>query len=212
MLPENKSYKLEACVTSLEQAIASENHGANRIEICQHLETGGMTPDFNLVDQLCHLLIVPIRVMIRNTSEGFEADDATLEAMIKSIEQFKALPIEGFVIGVLKNGVVDRDAMKKIFIHSFPLPITFHKAIDESLSIVEDINWLNEFEEVDTILTSGGAPNAFEGVKNILALKSIFKRTIMAGGKIIPEHLDDLNNKLGLDWYHGRSIVGDLGK
>lgn len=201
------NYKLEACVTSFEQAIGSAHRGAHRIEICSRLETGGMTPDIELVSELCDGVNIPIRVMIRSTPGGFEINQEILDDMIYSIQEFKKLPIKGFVIGVLKNGVVDRKAMEKIFEHTFPLPTTFHKAIDESHTITEDLEWMNHVDAIDTILTSGGAENAFDGIETILKMKSVFKKTTMAGGKILPQHLEALHSKLNLEWYHGRNIV-----
>jgi len=201
------NHKLEACVTSFDQAIASSHHGASRLEICNRLETGGMTPEFEMVDELCRQINIPVRILIRSTPIGFEASNETLNDMIDSIEQFKKLPIDGFVIGLLKNSVVDRTGMEKIFEHTFPLPTTFHKAIDESQTIFEDLEWMNHVDAIDTILTSGGAENAFLGIERILQMKSIFKKTIIAGGKILPQHLESLHSKLNLEWYHGRNIV-----
>ena len=138
---------------------------------------------------------------------NLEASKEILDDMIGSIEQFKTLPIDGFVIGLLKNSVVDRTGMEKIFEHTFPLPTTFHKAIDESKTIFEDLEWMNHVDAIDTILTSGGAETAFQGIEKILKMKSVFKKTIMAGGKILPQHLESLHSKLNLGWYHGRNIV-----
>ena len=209
MNPE-RLYQLEACVTTLSQARHAELSGADRIEICSQLDTGGMTPDFNLVSDLCRQLTIPIRVMIRNTEKGFEANESILNKMIHSIEKFKSLPIDGFVIGLLKNNLVDKEAMKIIIGHTSPLLITFHMAIDQSVSIADDIAWMNGVRGIDTILTSGGAVNVVEGADQILRMKSIFKGTIMAGGKIVPHQLPTLDKKLGLEWYHGRKIVGEL--
>lgn len=207
-----RPYRIEACVVSLAQALCAQQYGADRVEMCARLETGGMTPDINLVSELCSRLTIPVRVMIRETDSGFEADEYILEKMIHAIDEFKKIPIEGFVIGVMKNNRVDEDAMKQIIKHSFPIPITFHKALDESGQLFEDVLWLNEFRLIDTILTSGGAIKAGDGEEKILAMKSIFNGDIMAGGKIIPQEIKSLHERFGLNWYHGRAIVGDLGK
>lgn len=203
-------YRHEACVVSLSQALKAQQSGADRIEICSRLETGGMTPDVNLVLELYNQLTIPIRVMIRETEHGFEADDRVIERMLQSIDEFKKIPIDGFVIGVMKNNRVDQEVMKRIVKHAFPLPITFHKALDQSNDVFEDVSWINEIRQIDMILTSGGAINAKDGVEKILMMKSIFNGEIMAGGKILPEQLNSLHRILGLNWYHGRSIVGEL--
>ncbi|MBK9982600.1 MAG: hypothetical protein IPP15_09260 [Saprospiraceae bacterium] len=207
-----RPYHIEACVVSLSQALYAQQYGADRIEICARLETGGVTPNINLVSELCSTLTIPVRVMIRETDSGFEADEFILEKMIHSIDEFKKIPIDGFVIGVMKNNRVDQEAMKQIIKHSFPVPITFHKALDESSQLIEDVLWINEFRLIDTVLTSGGAIKAGDGAEKILAMKSIFEGEIMAGGKIMLQELKSLHERFGLKWYHGRSIVGDLGE
>jgi copper homeostasis protein len=203
-------YHLEACVVSMSQALQAQQSGADRIEICSRLETGGMTPDVNLVLELYNQLTIPIRVMIRETEVGFEADELVLEKMLQSIDEFKKIPIDGIVIGVLKNKLVDKVGMEKMIRYAFPMPITFHKALDESNDVFEDVMWLNTFQSVDTILSSGGAIHAKDGAEKILAMQSVFNGEIMAGGKIVPEQLNSLHEILGLNWYHGRSIVGEM--
>ncbi|HUR32125.1 MAG TPA: copper homeostasis protein CutC [Saprospiraceae bacterium] len=200
-------YFLESCVTSLDSSILAEHHGAHRLEICDRLDTGGMTPDFDLVSLILDKIKIPIRVMIRATAIGFEADQDILQKMISSINQFKELPIDGFVIGIIKNNSVDKNAMELVIQACNPFPITFHKAIDESNDKWNDILWINDHPLIDTILTSGNAEKAMDGVEEILKMKSVFQRDIVAGGKITNDQLVELHDKLKLKWYHGRGIV-----
>lgn len=204
---QGRRYKLESCVTSLAQAIKAEAHGANRVELCERLETEGMTPGVELTSSVCIQLHIPVRVMVRVTEVGYEADELMLQHMIDSIHILKKLPIDGFVMGVMKNNRIDREAMKKLFAPAYPLPITFHKALDLSDDIRDDIEWLNLFSQVDTILTSGNALHAVDGIDQINYLKSIFKGNVMAAGKITPDVLPVLHDQLQLNWYHGRGIV-----
>lgn len=204
---QGRRYKLESCVTSLAQATKAEAYGANRVELCVRLETEGMTPDVDLTSSVSIQLQIPVRVMVRATEVGYEADEKVLQQMIDSINILKKLPIDGFVMGVMKNNRIDRAAMKKLFAPAYPLPITFHKAIDLSEDIKDDIEWLNLFSQVDTILTSGSALQAVDGIAQINYLKSIFKGNVMAAGKITPGVLPRLHDQLQLDWYHGRAIM-----
>lgn len=202
-----KNYFLESCVTNLNDALAAANNGADRIEICARLETEGMTPDIELVKTILEKIKIPARVMIRETETGFDADEEALQKMISSIQQFKNLPIDGFVIGILKNDMIDRDAMEKIIHHAEPFPITFHKAIDMSKTKWADIKWLNDQILIDTILTSGGAEKALDGAEEIQKIKTAFNRNVMAGGKITYDQFPEVHKQLGLTWYHGRKIV-----
>src|SRR5688572_28173553 len=118
------AYFLESCVTSLDSSIIAEHNGAHRLEICDRLDTGGMTPDFNLVSSILDKIKIPVRVMIRETETGFDPDQEILSKMVSSINKFKELPIDGFVIGILKNNSVDKNAMELIVNVCHPLPIT----------------------------------------------------------------------------------------
>lgn len=206
-MSSGRDYKVESCVTSLSQAIDAHSRGADRVELCIRLETEGMTPDFELTKSLCDHLHIPIRVMVRSTETGYEADAHALQQMIESINTLKQLPLEGFVFGVMKDNRIDRNAMITLLQYAFPFPVTFHKAIDMSDDIADDIEWLNQFPQIDTILTSGGAIKAIDGVNAILELKHLFKGNIMAAGKITPEVLTGLHERVELEWYHGRSII-----
>lgn len=203
----NTDFNTEACVTSLAEALRAEKNGADRVEICQRLDTGGMTPDYYEVSELCDQLAIPIRVMIRHTEQGFEADAAVLDKMLYAISKMKHLVIEGFVFGVLKNNEIDRRIMIKLLNAANPFPVTFHKAIDLSQNLESDIQWINDHSLIDTILTSGGVMIAAEGVDQILRMKKMFDGEIMAGGKITAAMLNGLHEKLQLNWYHGTRIV-----
>ena len=206
-MTQGRAYNLESCVVSLAQAIEAEVRGADRVELCVRLETEGMTPDVELTSAVCVQLQIPVRVMIRATESGFEADAQVLQQMMDSIRVLKKLPIDGFVFGVMKNNRIDRDAMKKLLPVAYPLPVTFHKAIDLSEDISDDIAWLNLYSQIDTILTSGSSIKAIDGIVQIQYLKSIFKGHVMAAGKITPDVLPLLHAQLQLEWYHGRAII-----
>jgi len=202
-----RPFHIEACVVSLPQAIEAQQKGAHRVELCTRLETEGMTPDIVLVQSLCNHLHIPVRVMIRATETGYVTDSAVLKKMIDSIIALKQFPIEGFVIGVMEKNRIDRVAMLTLLQHAAPFPVTFHKAIDLSDDITDDLEWLNQQQQIDTILTSGGAAKAIDGIEKILEMKSLFLGQVMAAGKITPDVLPLLHERLHLNWYHGRAIV-----
>jgi copper homeostasis protein len=206
-MPASRDYHIEACVENFEQAISAFQKGADRLEICSRLETEGMTPDFSFVEKVLAQMSIPIRVMIRENEEGFESDEGLMEKMKLSIEKFKSLSIEGYVIGILKNEKLDREVMEDLIAECYPLKVTVHKALDQSKNILADVGWLNQFENVDTLLTSGSKPTAMEGVEEILKMKDVFKGEVMAGGKIGVGNLEEVHRRLGLKWYHGRALV-----
>ena len=206
-MPNQRDYNIEACIVSFEQAINATQYGADRLELCSRLETEGMTPDINLLSEILEQVNIPVRVMIRETEEGFESDEAVLLKMKSAIFQFKSISTDGFVLGLLKNNRMDREAMTALIEACSPSPVTIHKALDLSEDVENDILWLNQFTNVDTILTSGGKRTAAEGIDQILKMKQVFKGNIMAAGKITNEQLPMLHHILEVPWYHGRNII-----
>lgn len=206
-MPDQQGYYLEACVVTYEQAVLAAQHGADRLELCSRLETEGMTPDIDLTTIILKNVNIPVRVMIRETEEGFGSDERVLLKMESAIRAFKSIPIDGFVIGLIKENRIDRDATVRLIEACEPFPVTIHKAIDHSENVKDELLWLNQFPTVDTILTSGGKATAREGIDEILKMKSVFKGNIMAAGKITYDQLPMVHDALSLSWYHGRNIL-----
>ena len=51
---------LEVCANSYESAINAENAGAHRIELCENLTVGGVTPNYKLAKKVITELIIPV--------------------------------------------------------------------------------------------------------------------------------------------------------
>lgn len=202
-----KPYHTEACITSLEEGLHAERSGADRVEVCSRLETEGMTPEVELVRDLCENLKIPVRVMIRETEDGYAADDYTVAHMKDHISVLKQLPIDGFVFGLLKGGAIDEKAMEALLHEAYPLPVTFHKAFDAIKDPDPAIRWLNGHSQIDCILTSGNAVQAIDGIDTILQTMQSYRGQTMPGGKITYQNVDALHQHLNASWYHGRKIV-----
>ena len=87
------AFLIEACVENVDQAIHAYNNGADRIELCAHLELDGLTPSFSLVETVLSKISIPVRVMIRQRAGSFYYSSREIMEMYNQIEQFKSLPI-----------------------------------------------------------------------------------------------------------------------
>ena len=154
----------EACVETLDEAILAEKKGANRIELCSQLELGGLTPNRKLVKQVFNALNIPIKVMIRPRAGNFIYNYQELNIMKKDIFFCKNLNVQGVVFGILdQNKKIDIKNMKYLSDTVDNFEITFHKAIDQTGSIIDEIDKLVTIGCISSILTSGGALNAQSG-------------------------------------------------
>ena len=209
----SKKYIKEACVETLEQAVIAEKKGADRLELCAYLAFDGLTPAPDLVKAVLNAVNIPVRVMIRPRNGNFVYNEDELEHMKNCIKEFKNLGVEGVVFGVLdEKSALNIEAIEMLTEAAKPLKVVIHKAIDATPDLKEALRKLLKIKGIDTILTSGGKDNAFDGESNLLQLMRIAddKLEIMPAGKITQFNLTELDHILGAKAYHGRLIVGEL--
>lgn len=207
MLFSDTNPLIESCCEKIDEAINAWQNGANRIEYCADLSAQGLTPKVSEVESLLLRINIPVRPIIR-PRDLFTLDQSDLQEMQEHINAFKSISIDGFVLGMVdSNDRIDWNSLEKILRHTDDYPITIHKAIDQSPSILEDIMVLNNYPTIDYILTSGGKRTAMEGAYMIRKMDDLFNGIIMAGGSITRSNLDEHKSILKLNAYHGRRII-----
>ena len=201
---------LESCVETYEEAIKVESRGANRIELCSRLDLGGLTPSKELAKKLVNELNIPVKVMVRPRKGGFCYTDEEISQMHRDILDFKSLGVFGVVFGVLRNNKsVNINVVNDLVSRSNGMDITFHKAIDDSIDLLDAYKNLLSHTKITSVLTSGGAKSAILGYKTLrkmLNIKSERCRIIVAGS-ITHENLPEVHNLIGGFEYHGRRII-----
>jgi copper homeostasis protein len=172
-------FVLEICVESVEYAIAAERGGAQRIELCSDLSSGGITPSSGLMQTVRRHVHVPIHVLIRPRAGEFYYSDYELEIMRDDIHAAKQFGVDGIVLGILhRNTRIDIERTKALVDLARPLPVTFHRAFDESENLETSL------EEVirtgaSRILTSGGKPRAADALPTLARLVQAAKGRIL---------------------------------
>ncbi len=204
---------LEACVETLEEALKAELLGAHRIELCSRLDLDGLTPSEKLTGEVCAALKIPVMVMIRPRGGNFVYSEEEIGVMLKEIDRAKELGAAGIVFGVLTTEKqVATDHCKRLAERAYPLPVTFHKAIDALENPAEGVRQLMKTGGIARILTSGGKPTALEGVVKIREMLGIAGENviILVAGKVTSDNVSEIADLTGAAEFHGRRIVGEL--
>jgi len=154
---------LEISVENLEAAMAAERGGADRVELCGNLSIGGVTPDTEIIRVVRAQVHIPIFSMIRPRAGDFVYSDAEFSEMRRSINDAKESEMNGVVLGVLrKDRRVDVERARELVEFARPLPVTYHRAFDETIDLRQALDDVIE-AGAKRILTSGGAKSALEG-------------------------------------------------
>ena len=163
-------FVVEISVESVERAVAAERGGASRIELCRSLEIGGVTPGVELMREVRARVSVPIFSMVRPRGGDFVYSAAEFEEMRAAIKAARSTGMDGVVLGLLKaDGTVDVARTAELVRAAAPLPVTFHRAFDESADLfgaLEDVIATG----ATRLLTSGGSATASEAVALIAEL------------------------------------------
>ncbi len=163
---------LEIAVQDPDGAAAAMAAGADRLELCTGLSTGGLTPSIGLV-QAVVAAAGPgrVHVLVRPREGGFVYTPAEVNVMVSDVRALAAVPgVAGVVIGaLLHGGTLDVDAMKRMMAVAGELDVTFHRAIDVSPNPLELLDVLMKLG-VARVLTSGGAARSIDGVEMIAAM------------------------------------------
>ena len=195
---------LEVCANSYESAINAEKAGAHRIELCENLEVGGLTPNYKLAKEVISDLSIPVFILIRPRDGDFNYSKNEFEQIKKDITLFKDLGCKGIVSGILtKDKNLDINRTKELIKLSRPLDFTFHRAFDEVINPTETLHQLIKLK-VNRLLTSGQMKTAIKGINMIkkLIILSEDKIKIMPGSGINPGNISEFT-KLSLNEIHG---------
>ncbi|MEM9679022.1 MAG: copper homeostasis protein CutC [Bacteroidota bacterium] len=170
---------LEICANSYQSAINAQDARAHRIELCQTLSVGGLTPSHELITQVVNALRIPVFVLIRPRAGNFVYSNAEFEVMKEDIKTCKAIGVSGIVSGVLHDDhTIDLERTKALMVLSRPLSFTFHRAFDEVINPELALTQLIDLG-VDRILTSGQQSNAEAGIELLTDLNKIANNKII---------------------------------
>jgi len=161
---------LEICVESVDHAIAAERGGADRIELCTDLASGGITPSAELMQSARQQVQVPIHALIRPRAGDFCYSDSEFAEMRSQIGAAKQLGMDGVVLGILdQRANVDIERTRALVEFAKPLSVTFHRAFDATHNLERSLEDVMQ-TGASRILTSAGKSRALDGLPALARL------------------------------------------
>lgn len=193
---------VEVAVDTVAAAVAAVAAGADRLELCQALEVGGLTPSLGLLEAVVGRVPIPVFMMIRPRPGGFHYAGDEVDVMVREIRRAAAAGAAGVVVGPLTAArAVDRDALTALVAAAGGLPVTFHRALDETTDPDQALEFLRQAGVV-RVLTSGRAPSAWEGRAVLADWVRRSGLIVVAGGGVRADHVADLVRATGAAEIH----------
>ena len=195
-------------MTSVEDAVAAERGGADRLEVVSAMERDGLTPAVDPVARLREAVALPLRVMLRPHAEfGIEPDG--LEALCRAAERMREGGATEFVLGFLRDdGRLDWGAMREVVMAARPSGWTLHRAFDRVTDARVGFGECAEVGGPDLILSAGSPNGLGEGLRTLAARVAwqTERVRLVAGGGLREEYIAPLRAAGITEFHAGRGV------
>ncbi len=200
---------LEICVDSVKSAIKAEKASADRLELCENLIQGGVTPSQGKIECVIDAVSIPVRILIRPRAGNFTYSPMEIDIISRDIAFCASTNCEGIVIGALnQDGSLPLEILKNWKNLAGTKKLVFHRAFDLAKSPEEALTQLIDMK-FDTVLTSGQKDTAELGVSNLHALHRSYgsKINILAGGGVRASNLKNIQHATGITHFHSSAKI-----
>ncbi|MGA5081067.1 copper homeostasis protein CutC [Streptomyces griseoincarnatus] len=200
----SKRAVLEVIALDVEDAVAAQAGGADRLELVTDMAADGLTPAAATVTAIRAAVDIPVRVMLR-LADGFAA--GAVERLAAAACEMREAGAEEFVLGFLDgDGQVDLAAVERVAGELEGCRWTFHRAIDHAADRDALRKQLADFPGLDTYLTAGSARGVDAGVPVLCAEAGRrdepgYGQQLLVGGGLRLEHVPALLDE-GIDAFH----------
>ncbi|MBP1475519.1 copper homeostasis protein CutC [Frateuria sp. MAH-13] len=195
---------LEVAANSVASALAAQEGGAGRIELCAALELGGVTPSYAEIATARDRLTIPLYVLIRPRAGDFLYNDFECEVMLRDVEACVALGCDGVVLGVLDaEGRVDQARCRALVGAAGRLGVTFHRAFDMVADPAQALDAVIGLG-CERVLSSGARASAMEGAValGVLVQQAAGRLVVMPGAGIHAGNIAALAQATGAREFH----------
>src|SRR6516165_3418068 len=128
-LPPSRRVLLEVPVASVEDALAAQEGGADRLELNAALFLGGLTPSLGTLIEVKAAVRLPVVVMVRPRPGGFDYDEADFKVMQRDVDLALEHGADGIAFGILnRDGGVDGERCRRVLRQIGNKTAVFHRA------------------------------------------------------------------------------------
>lgn len=192
---------IEVSCGTVEEALLAAQFGADRIELCAALSTGGVTPSpssFRIVKQE---LSIPVFAMVMQPEADYCPNESDFQAMLDDVSWFAEQGADGFCFGCLmENKHIDEFRNQELISRAQGKPVTFHRVFDEMPRNSHDLELLQGLG-FSRLLTSGCPTVVDDGMENLRQLQANSPIQILAGGGVRESNATALRD-LGITEIH----------
>ncbi|MEU3950189.1 copper homeostasis protein CutC [Streptomyces sp. NPDC029526] len=200
----SKRAVLEVIALGVEDAVAAQEGGADRLELVTDMAADGLTPSPATVAGIREAVDLSLRVMLR-LADGFAAGD--VDRLVGVAGELRGAGADEFVLGFLDaGGQVDLAAVERVVGALGGCRWTFHRAIDRAADRDALRRQLDGLPGLDTYLTAGSPAGVDEGLPVLCAEAGRhgepgYGQQVLVGGGLRLDHLPALL-AAGLDAFH----------
>lgn len=200
----SKRAVLEVIALGVEDAVAAQAGGADRLELVADMAADGLTPPVETFAGIRAAVDIDLRVMLR-PAKGFAVGD--VEPVVRAARAMRDAGAEEFVLGFLDaDGGVDLGAVERVVGALDGCRWTFHRAIDRAADRDALRKQLDGTPGLDTYLTAGSGAGVDDGLATLLAEAARggepgYEQRLLVGGGLRLDHVPTLV-RAGIDAFH----------
>ena len=189
--------KLELCAASIEAIDFAKELVFDRIELCQNLEQGGMTPSPGFIDYALSK-DVETHVLIRPRSGGFRYTQEEIDMVLHDVEHCRRMGVHGVVVGILdESDQICKQSLAAITAVSGNMDVTFHRAFDDTYEFNKSLDILID-AGVKRVLSAGFARNVDVGMTVLKRMNEYAngRIEIMTGGGVNASNIQRIKEEV----------------
>ncbi|WP_406200936.1 copper homeostasis protein CutC [Streptomyces sp. NBC_01017] len=200
----SKRAVLEVIALGVEDAVAAQAGGADRLELVTEMAADGLTPPVGTFAGIRAAVDIDLRVMLR-LADGFAAGDVA--RLVRVARELRDAGADEFVLGFLDaDGGVDLEAVERVVSELDGCRWTFHRAIDRAADRDALRKQLDGMPGLDTYLTAGSPTGVDDGLAVLLAEAARvgepgYEQRVLVGGGLRLDHVPTLLTA-GIDAFH----------